>query len=524
MKTGYDRGSSLLSAEVRKAYEQGIDDYHMTPLRSCALQKGFGKISDGDTVIFGCRRGEREIELTEMFTDPDFDNVTLKHIHDLEFVLLTQYHEKFSHLPIAFKPEHVPFPLAEVLSENGKTQCHIAESEKFAHVTFFFNGGENKPFPGETDVCIPSPRGVPFQEIPELSLPEVSAKACEAVGRYDFIVVNFANGDVIGHTPDSQAKFTACKILSEQLEKVTRHAIALGYVVAVTADHGNIEKLYNKEGKPHVAHTTNKVAFMLIDGKNPQAKISLRDGSLKDVAPTILSVMGLDQPSAMDGACLCADYPFGDDRKVLLVIMDGWGLGSHDRNDTICMSDTPYWDMLLQKCSSSTLEASGSFVGLEDGKPGNSEAGHINLGAGRCVIQDDLRIDNAMENGEFENNEVILESVRRSIRKGSALQLITYLSFNSSHGSMNYAVEICRMAKKLGQKKVFLHVIFDGRSTENGTAPALLDELEHKLDAIGAGYIVDGIGRGYVLDRDKNYENVKKAYDLFIGQEEVLKV
>lgn len=508
-----DRGANALIKLVQEAYKKGIDDYHMTPLKA----NDDGAISNGDSVVFCCRRGEREIELTNMFVDSSFDKVPRHFFDDLYFVLLTQYHEKFMSYPIAFAPLHVHEPLGQVLAKNGKTQFHIAESEKYAHVTFFFNGGENKPFEREVDYCIPSPKGIPFDEKPELSLLQVSNKVVEELGKFDFIVVNFANGDVIGHTSNKDAKIKACKAVSENLERVVKAAQEMNYVVAITADHGNIETLYTKNGSPHVAHTTNKVAFFLLDGEK-NANIGLKDGSLRDVAPTILDVMGIKKPSLMDGNSLAFDYDFGQNRKVLLVILDGWGLGTGDDNDAIYLAPTPYWDNLLSHFTYAKLDASGSFVGLGDGKPGNSEAGHMNLGAGRCVVQDDIRIDKAMEDGEFENNPVLIEAVKRSIEKKKALHLLTYLTYKSSHGSMDYAVAICKIAKKLGQEKVFLHIIFDGRSTEPGSAPTLLKELEEKLNTIKVGQIVDGIGRGLALDRDNNWQNVKLAYDLFTGK------
>lgn len=168
-------------------------------------------------------------------------------------------------LPIAFAPSHVEMPLAQVISQAGKSQFHCAESEKFAHVTFFLNGGENAPFPGETDKCIPSPKGVPFDQKPELSLPEVADAVTKALGRYDFIVTNFANGDVVGHTLNSNAKLAACREVSSRLQQVVSAALREDYVVAITADHGNIEKLYTPAGKPDGAHTDNQVAFVLMD-------------------------------------------------------------------------------------------------------------------------------------------------------------------------------------------------------------------------------------------------------------------
>ena len=154
-------GGHELAELVRKAYEKGEIDYSLNP-----ITLGTGFIKEGDNVVFCCRRGEREIELTEMFTDPDFEKVERKYLKGLDFSILTLYHEKFKNLPVVFGPSHVKMSLAEVLSRAGKTQFHCSESEKFAHVTFFLNGGENQPFPGETDFCVPSLKGVPFDTKP----------------------------------------------------------------------------------------------------------------------------------------------------------------------------------------------------------------------------------------------------------------------------------------------------------------------------------------------------------------------
>lgn len=503
-------GGHELAELVRKSYEKGEIDYSLNP-----ITLGTGYIHDGDNVVFCCRRGEREIELTEMFTDPDFNKVERKALKDLDFSILTLYHEKFKDLPVVFGPSHVKMPLAEVLSKAGKTQFHCSESEKFAHVTFFLNGGENQPFPGEVDTCVPSLKGVPFDTKPQLSLPEVADKVEEALGKYDFIVTNFANGDVIGHTSNDAAKIEAAGHVSRALEQVITAAKKAGYVVAVTADHGNIEVLHTDKGKPHVAHTSNLVAFIMIDPLNNEP-IQLKDGSLKDIAPTVLNVMGIEQPAEMDGSVLCSGHDFGKDRKMLLIICDGWGFGDKTDNDAIFLADTPYWDSLLENESWSSLHASGGYVGLGEGKPGNSEAGHSNIGAGRVVPQDDIRLDSAIADGSFMENPVLLDSIAKAKEKGCALHLIGLLTKKSSHGSIYYPLAVAEMAKDLPE--VYLHVIFDGRSTEPGSAPALLEELDTMIEERGLNLqVVDGVGRGIALDRDGNYGKVKSAYDNMIG-------
>jgi len=501
-------GGEALAKAVEAAYTREQTDYYMEPM-ALVDENGtpVGKIKDGDTVVFCCRRGEREIELTDAFTDPSFDKFQRDHLKDLQFVIMTMYHEKYKDLPVAFAPERVNMPLAQVISEAGLRQFHCSESEKFAHVTFFFNGGFNQPFPGETDVCVPSPKGIPFDSKPELSLPEVAEKVMGAVDEgYEFIITNFANGDVIGHTSNSEAKLLAAEAVSAQVDKVAHYAKEKGYVVAITADHGNIETLRSSNGKPHVAHTSNLVPFVVLDPENRQ--LTLRDGSLGDVAPTVLSVLGIDKPAEMTGSSLVEGEGLKGS-KMMLIILDGWGYGSMDDNDAIYSANTPEWDALLAKYPNSKLHASGGYVGLADGKPGNSEAGHTNLGAGRTVAQDDVRMDNSIKDGSFKKNPVLMAAVERA-RQGGALHLLALLTEKSSHGCIDYPLMINEMAE--GVDEVYFHIIFDGRSTEPGSAPALLRALDAKLADIGRGVIVDGIGRGIALDRDGNFAKIEKAY------------
>ena len=502
-------GGEALARAVENAYAAGQTDYSLEPM---ALEDGdgnpVGKIRAGDHVVFCCRRGEREIELTEAFTDPAFDKFDREYLKNLEFVIMTMYHDKFKDLPIAFAPEKVVMPLAQVISEAGLTQFHCAESEKYAHVTFFFNGGRNEPFPGETDLRVPSPKGIPFDQKPELSLPEVAEKVKGAVDTgYDFILTNFANGDVIGHTANTAAKLKAASTVSRYVGEVTAYAKEHGYLVAVTADHGNIEALYDAKGKPHVAHTTNLVPFVVLDPEGRE--ILLHDGRLGDVAPTVLQVLGLPQPAEMTGKPLI-DGPAIRNKKMMLIILDGWGYGTHDNGDGIYIADTPAWDALLKAYPNCRLRASGEDVGLKGGKPGNSEAGHSNLGAGRVVAQDDVRMDAAIQSGAFRTNPVFLHAIEGAKETGD-LHLIAYLTEKSSHGCIDYPLMLTEMAE--GVRNVYYHIIFDGRSTEPGSAPKLLRALEEKLRTIGRGVIVDGVGRGIALDRDGNYAKVKKAYD-----------
>ena len=509
-----ERGGAGLAAAIKEAYAQGGTDYYMEPLVAVDAEgRPLGKVQDGDTVVFCCRRGEREIELTEMFTDGAFSAVERVKRSDLHFVLFTLYHEKFAGMPVAFGPAKLGDTLAQTLSAAGKTQLHCAESEKYAHVTFFFNGGNNEPYPGETDIRIPSPRGVKFETVPQLSLPEVTDTVVGEMGKHDFVVVNFANGDVIGHTADNGAKLEAAKCVSENLARLVKEAAAKDYVVMVTADHGNLERMTTPKGKPDVAHTSNPVPFVLIDPKGEA--VQLKEGkALSSVAPTVLAWMGVGKPEKMTEESLTVCPPKESGRKVLLVILDGWGIGAEDETNPIHIGETEPWKTLFASYPHTLLHASGKWVGLGEGKAGNSEAGHSNLGAGRMVPQDDMRLAAAMEDGSFETNPVFLEAIERTKREGKALHLLAYLTKLSSHGSIEYAQKLAAMAKELD--RVYLHLILDGRSTEPGSAPELVLELEEELQKIGAGVIVDCVGRGIVLDRDLDYEKVKRGYDAMV--------
>lgn len=502
-------GGDALAHAVEKLYENGSSsEYHFEPMNlTDAEGKPVGLVKPGDGVIFCCRRGERETELTDAFTDPHFKGFERKMLDPLDFVILTMYSEKYTYLPIAFAPSKVQKTLAEVLSENGKTQMHLAESEKYAHVTFFFNGGNQQPFEGEDDIRIPSPKGVPFETVPELKLPEVADTLCKGIDKgYDFIVTNFANGDVIGHTSSDSAKPIACEAISKYVGKTVAYARANGYTVLVTADHGNIEILHTPEGKPHVSHTTNLVACIALGEGTEQLK---KHGKLCDVAPTVLSAMGLEQPEEMTGTPL---FRFANKGKVLLLICDGWGLDAPTGNNPIFTAPTPEWDALLKEYPYAELEASGPAVGLAEGKTGNSEAGHINLGSGRVVLQDDVRLDNAMKDGSFAKNPVFLETLKGVRDRGTALHLFALLTKKSSHGSIDYPLALVDMAHEAGLKDVYVHIIFDGRSTLPGSAPELLREFGGTIEKKGTGLIVSGVGRGVALDRDQNWEKIRRTY------------
>ncbi|HEY5271535.1 MAG TPA: hypothetical protein VII97_14445 [Anaerolineales bacterium] len=523
-KNHLPRGASVLAGAVKELYAAGQTDYSLDPIVLVdAHGNPVGRIADGDAVIFCCRRGEREIELTEAFTEPGFDRFPRPDLNDLTFVILTLYHDKFKDLPVAFAPAKVRDTLGETVSRAGLRQLRTAESEKFSHVTFFFNGGNNQPFASEDDMRIPSLKGIPFDQVPEMCLEKVTGQVVDGIEkRYDLIVTNFANGDVIGHTANREAKIQCASLVDRRLGQVVEAALAADYVTLITADHGNLEVMTNPDGTPHVAHTANLVPLILIDPHltgtldlSPSGTFG-GDGKLSDVAPTVLSALGLAQPVSMLGANLTPGHNWGGKRRVMLVILDGWGLGKQDDTNPIFLAQTPVLDDLARRYPCGRLHAAGEAVGLKAGKAGNSEAGHMNIGAGRVVLQDDVRLDLAMQDGSFYTNEILCRAINDARQRGVSLHLIGLLTEKSSHGSIDYPLALLKMAKENGLDKVYLHVIFDGRSTEPGSAPALLEKLETQVDEIGIGQVVTGVGRGFALDRDGNYAKIKRAYDAFV--------
>ncbi len=354
------RGAVAIAGTVRDLYKEGQTDYSLDPIVLADINGSpIGRIKNGDSIIFCCRRGEREIELTEAFTEVGFPHFPRPDLQNLTFVILTLYHEKFKDLPVAFAPSRIMDTLGETISRAGLSQLHTAESEKFSHVTFFFNGGNNQPFKGETDVRIPTIKGIPFDQIPGMSLEKVADQVLDGITKqYDFIVTNFANGDVIGHTSNREAKIQCASIVDKQLGRVVDAALAADYVTLITADHGNLEEMTNPDGTPHVAHTTNLVSCILIDPHSP-GSIDLRDGKLADVAPTVLSALDVSRPTSMLGENIAGNHNWVGKRKVMLVILDGWGNGKKDDTNPIFLAQTPVWDSLLQALSKLSIASFG---------------------------------------------------------------------------------------------------------------------------------------------------------------------
>ncbi len=303
---GDGRAESDPVVAVKTAYGRGETDEFVQPV-VVVDESGnpVGKVKDDDGIIFFNFRADRAREITRAFTEKGFDGFDRPAVPVLSgYTTMTLYDEGFD-LPMAFSPVHLEMILGEVLSRQGLCQLRIAETEKYAHVTYFFNGGEEKPFENEDRCMIPSPRNVAtYDQEPEMSAPRVADEVIIrlASGKYDFIVLNFANMDMVGHTGVMAAAVKACETVDRCLEKVLDRLLEQGGVALVTADHGNAEKMAGPDGKPFTAHTTNPVRLLLVDDNRVARR--LREGRLGDIAPTLLDLMGLEKPGQMTGQSL----------------------------------------------------------------------------------------------------------------------------------------------------------------------------------------------------------------------------
>ncbi|WP_020407881.1 2,3-bisphosphoglycerate-independent phosphoglycerate mutase [Hahella ganghwensis] len=302
------QGKSEFSAEsaeqaLSAAYERGEDDEFVKATRIQAEGEADAYIKDGDSVIFMNFRPDRARELTRAFVDSDFsgfERATQPQLAD--FVMLTEYAADIK-TTCAYPPSTLVNGIGEYLSNIGKTQLRIAETEKYAHVTFFFSGGQEAEYKGEDRVLVPSPDVATYDLKPEMSAPEVTDKLVEAIksGHYDLIVCNFANGDMVGHTGNYDAAIKAAEALDQCLQRVSDALNEVGGQCLITADHGNAEQMVDENGHPHTQHTTGPVPLVYI---GPE-KISLKDnGSLCDVSPSLLALMDIDKPEEMTGESL----------------------------------------------------------------------------------------------------------------------------------------------------------------------------------------------------------------------------
>ena len=307
VKEAYDllvKGEGKKAADMvqamQESYDEGVTDEFIKPIVNANFD---GTIKEGDVVIFFNYRNDRAKELTVVLTQQDMPEVGMRTIPGLQYYCMTPYDASFKGVHILFDKENVSNTLGEYLAAKGLNQLHIAETEKYAHVTFFFNGGRETPYDNEDRILVPSPKVATYDLKPEMSAYEVKDKLVAAINenKYDFIVVNFANGDMVGHTGIYEAIEKAVVAVDACVKDVIEAAKAQDYEAIIIADHGNADHALNEDGTPNTAHSLNPVPCVYVT-ENKAAKVE--DGRLADVAPTILKIMGLEAPAEMNGNVL----------------------------------------------------------------------------------------------------------------------------------------------------------------------------------------------------------------------------
>lgn len=301
MVKGEGEKFNSVSAAIENSYQKEIFDEFVVPTVICNNDKPIAKIEENDSVIFFNFRPDRAREITRAIVDEEFDGFEREYFKT-NFVTFTNYDETIKNVSVAFKKDEIKNTFGEIISKKGMTQLRIAETEKYAHVTFFFNGGEEKQYEGEDRILIPSPKVETYDMKPEMSAFEVCDNVVNAIHskKYDSIILNFANPDMVGHTGNIEAVVKALEALDGCVERIVEAILEEKGVLLITADHGNCEQMIDyKTGEPHTAHTTNPVPLVLV-GKDAK----LKEGRLADLAPTMLDILGIEKPEEMTGESL----------------------------------------------------------------------------------------------------------------------------------------------------------------------------------------------------------------------------
>ena len=300
---GVGKKADCMVQAMQESYDEGVTDEFIKPIVNANFD---GTIKEGDVVIFFNYRNDRAKELTIVLTQQDMPEVGMHTIPDLQYYCMTPYDASFKGVHILFDKENVVNTLGEFIASKGLKQLHIAETEKYAHVTFCFNGGREAPYEGEDRILVPSPKVATYDLKPEMSVYEVKEKLVAAINenKYDFIVVNYANGDMVGHTGVYEAIEKAVVAVDACVKDAIEAAKANGYEAIIIADHGNADHALNEDGTPNTAHSLNPVPFVYVTD-NKDAKVE--NGILADVAPSICHILGITPPKEMTGRCLIKD-------------------------------------------------------------------------------------------------------------------------------------------------------------------------------------------------------------------------
>jgi 2,3-bisphosphoglycerate-independent phosphoglycerate mutase len=505
-----------------QAYRSGEDDETMEPLVLYDKPgKPVGTINDGDYVIFYNIRGEREIQLTQSFTDPEFSFFKRQEMKS-HWVSMIEYHRDLD-IRVAFPPlGTIHDTLSEVVSKAGLKQVKIVESEKRVHVTFFLNGKRNEKFPNEEWKIIPSLEFEGYLPPPTMQAEVVADSAIESLRNPDIklIVVNWANVDVLGHSENRAAITQAVSHVDTQLARVVKTAEKMDVASLITADHGTVEKWLYPDGAIDTGHTDSPVPFTVVAPNNLGIKLR-ENGSLIDIAPTVLDLLGINKPELMTGSSLLLRNNEESDHysRVALLILDGWGARDEVRGNLIIEAETPVMDRISALYPYTRLKAAGEAVGLPNTVPnrpgmtvGNSEVGHLHIGAGRVVPTDRLRIENAIEEGTFYKNPEFLWAMNGAKRDKTNLHLLGIISFYSSHGSVEHLKALLHMAEENGVPNVFIHGMLGRRGEKPESGANYIRDIEAECRRVGLGVFTSLIGRFWALDREHNWDRIEKSY------------
>ncbi len=504
-----------MAEAVRRAYRAGHEDETLEPLVLTRNSEPIGRMGPGDYVIFYNIRGEREVQLSRSLVGEDFAEFPVISPKP-KLVTMIKYAEG---LParVAFPPMgQIRNGLTETVSRAGLSQLKVAESEKAIHITYFFNGKRSERFRGERVIVLGSPQvSVDYDEKPEMRAGDVAgAVAKELAEDADALtVVNLANVDVVGHLENRKAVLKAVRAVDEAaghiVEVCRRHHV----VAVITADHGTVEKWYYPDGTIDTGHTDSPVPFTVV----APFPVELRaGGSLIDVAPTALQLMGLAVPASMEGTSLLRGTVPSGQHKVLLLIVDGWGYADPGTANLISQAEVKVLPALQRSEPTVILRASGRAVGMPDGTVGNSEAGHLHLGAGSVIPSDRLRVEQALEDGSFYRNPAFLWAMEGARRDGKTLHLLGIVSFYSSHGSVEHLKGLMRMAGEAGLRDVMIHSLLGRRGERPEAGAAYVGDVELEAARLGVGRVASVIGRYWALDREQHWDRVEKAYRLLV--------
>lgn len=507
---------------IKEAYRNGEEDEALKPLVAVDGQgRPVGRIREGDSVVFYDIRGEREVELTRSLTEKNFPHFPVKENLNIRMATMIEYHSSLN-VKVAFPPEEVvQGTLPEVLSRASLGVLKVAESEKAVHIGYFMNGKREKPFPGEDRIIIPSPPGISsYTQKPQMSAAQVSREIAAQLKNpdYSLIIANLANVDVVGHSESKSAVLQAVQSVDKELGKIAEECRKEGITLVVTADHGTVEEWRYPDGTINTGHTKNPVPFILADfssGEKERREIR-KKGELSDVAPTILHLLGVESPFEMKGQSLLPDSFSEPCPKVLLLILDGWGLREASQGNLIKEGKTPSFEKLWSRFPHASLQASGEAVGMPVDTVGNSEAGHLHLGAGRRILLDRVKIDKAVQDGSFFSNPAFIWAMDSCPQNQKALHLLGIVSHYSSHGTIRHLFALLQMAQKRGVENVFIHSLIGRRGEKPESGANYISKIEKKCRELSLGQVVTVMGRYWALDREENWDRVKKAYQALV--------